>query len=308
MKKKKIVKQLIIVVGALGILCLCIWGKTLAKYVIDELHGYYLNTQHFYFTSNRLKRGGATYMVNNWSGVGSFTISFNLLSEKNSLVYTDYDIPYTVEYDCPTGVACSFDKTSGTIFRNSATHSDTVVLSVAPSGSYAEGQRLTIGIKAKSVSPYEEEITATFIYVVGKKGVTWEIEDEVNRPYMILKVTNAINYCIVTEAFGNYPVNYELDSSIYRQLSDTDKAKCAGKEITLSFNPNTVILDTTSSIVNTATISNTTINGVDYVSGLVFEIEPLSTVAIKYYKINNANNYTYPGTSPTSVVNVTVTN
>ena len=69
-----------------------------ARYVIEEYHGYYLSSKGFYFSSNRLTEDDALYQVNNWSGVGSFDISFDLLSMKNNLVYTDYDIPYTVSY------------------------------------------------------------------------------------------------------------------------------------------------------------------------------------------------------------------
>ena len=73
---------------------------TFAKFVSLKFHNYFLDSKHFYFTSNRLTDNNALYRVNNWSGVGSFTISFDLLSEKNSYVYTDYDIPYSVRAVC----------------------------------------------------------------------------------------------------------------------------------------------------------------------------------------------------------------
>lgn len=306
MKKKKILSKKKIVIVIVVILILAIGGKTFAKYVTEEFHGYYLNAKRFYFTSNRLKKNNPTYLVNNWSGVGSFDISFDLLALKNSLVYTDYDIPYSVTTECPNDVNCVVNKPTGTIYKESLTHSDTVTVTVNPTHSYNEGQRLTIKIFAESTAPYVEKIKAEFTYVVGKKGITYEIEDEANRPYMIFKITNAINYCVVTEAFGNYQPGAEIESSVYRQLNETDKSKCVGKQVTLSFDPSVIILDTTSNIVNTATIGNTTIGGVDYVNMLNFYIEPLSTMAIKYYKINTANNYTYPGTNQNSIVTVTV--
>lgn len=307
-KNKKIFgkKGLLIV---LILLAVTIVGPIFAKYVIQEFHGYYLNSKHFYFTSNRLKKNNATYLVNNWSGVGSFDISFDLLSLKNSLVYTNDDVAYTVRYSCPNDVGCAFDKTSGTILRTNTDHSDTVTLYVTPTRSYAEGETLSIQIFADSVSPYVEHLRATFSYVVGKKGITYEIEDETGRAYMVFKITNAINYCTVVTAFGDYTPNMEIDSSIYRQLSDTDKAKCVCKEIGISFNPNTIILDTTSNIVNSASIGNTTVGGVSYVSSLDFFMDPLSTMAIKFYKNNTSNNYTYTGgTNQSSVINVNVVN
>lgn len=278
---------------------------TLAKYVVQEFHSYYLSTKNFYFTSNRLKKNTATYMVNNWSGVGSFNISFNLLSEKNSYVYTDYDIPYTVRAVCPNDVTCELDKNSGTIFHESQNHSDTVTLSVHPTRSYAENERLEIYIEAASTSPYIETISANFVYVVGKQGITYEIEDEANRPYMLFKITSAINYCTVISAFGEYAVGDQIESSIYRTLTDADKAKCVGEEVTLSFNPHVVVLDTTDNISRTANITTSTINGTAYINSLNFNIVPSSTLAIKFYKATPANNYTYPLNNNTSIIGVT---
>ena len=296
--RKILILLILFVIGSFG-------SVTLSKYVIEEFHSYYLNSKHFYFTSNRLKKNNAIYEVNNWSGVGSFEIPFTLLSVKNSLVYSNYDIPYKVTYDCPTGVACSFDKPTGTIFKNSPEHSDKVILTVSPSRVYTEGQRLQIGITAESTAPYKETIYATFIYIVGKSGITYEIEDEPNRPYLLLKITNAISYCTLTADYGDYHSGQALDNSIYRQMSDADKANCIGEQINLSFDPNVIVLDTTGNIVKHATLSNTTISGVSYVNALSFYIEPVSTMAIKFYKHNTANNYTYTGGANTPVITVT---
>ena len=302
-KRKLSLRKILILVVALGIIS--VGTTTLAKYVIEEYHSYYLNSKHFYFTSNRLKKNNPVYEVNNWSGVGSFDIPFDLSSMKNSLVYTDYDIPFTVSYDCPTGVSCNFDNSSRTIYKNSTNHSTRVILNVNPSRTYTEGQRLEIGITAKSTSPYEEEIYATFIYIVGKSGITYEIEDEANRPYLVLKITNAITYCTLIADYGNIRAGNPVDNSIYRQMTDAEKANCLGEQINLSFDPSVVVLDTTSDIVKTATMINTTLNGVSYVNALGFYIEPVSTMAIKFYKNTAANNYTYTGGVNTPVITVT---
>lgn len=303
-KKDKIPFKIIILIIAIVLVSYA--GFTLARYVIEELHGYYLNSKHFYFTSNRLKENNPLYQVNNWSGVGSFNISFDLLSEKNSLVYANYDIPYTVTYTCPNDVICSVDKPTGTIYRASSTHSDTITLSVNPQRAYSENERLTVHIVASSTSPYVKTITADFEYVVGKQGITYEIEDVANRTYMILKITNAINFCTVMQAFGNYAVGDSISNDVYRRLAAIDKPKCVSKVIGLSFSPSNILLDTTSNIIDNSTYTNQTINGVDYINSLTFNIEPLSTVAIKFYKKNTALNYTYPFENATSIVTVTV--
>lgn len=280
---------------------------TLAKYVIEEFHSYYLNAKNFYFTSNRLKRNSPVYLINNWSGVGAFDISFDLTSVKNSYVYTDYDIPFTVTATCPNDVTCTLDKSSGTIYSNSQTHSDTITLHVSPTRSYAENEQLEVRIDAASTSPYVEQISARYRYVVGKQGVTYEIEDEANRPYLLLKITNAINYCTVIQAFGNYAVDDLIPNNVYRSLTATDKAKCVGEEVNLSFSPLVLLLDTTSTISDTATTTTTTINGISYISGMTFNIEPVSTMAVKFYKVDPTQNYTYPVQNGTSIITVTFT-
>ena len=271
----KLIIGIIIIVGTLIV-------STLAKYVIEEYHDYFLNAKNFYFTSNRLKKDNPTYLINNWSGVGSFNISFDLLAQKNELVYSPYDIPYTVSFVCPNDVTCSLSKTSGTIYESNTNHSDSVVLSVNPSRNYNENERLTIQLIATSTSPYIETIRATFEYVVGKQGVSYEIEDTANQVYLMLKITNAINYCRVNEAFLTYSVGDFIDNSVYRNLDPNDKPKCIGKKIDLSFDPNTLLLDTTDRIITNTNYGTTTINGVDYINSLSISIEPVSTIAIKF--------------------------
>ena len=305
-KKKKGKLHIKYILLILLILLVAVGGTTLAKYVIQEFHGYYLNSKHFYFTSNRLKENNPLYQVNNWSGVGSFNISFDLLSAKNSYVYTDYDIPYQVTFTCPNDVICSVDKPTGTVYSSSTTHSDTVTLSVNPQRAYVENESLLIHIVASSTSPYVKTITADFEYVVGKQGVTYEIEDVANQAYMLLKITNAVNFCTVVEAFDNYAVGAVISNNVYRRLSSVNKPKCVSKEIQLNFSPNVLLLDTTSNILDISTYNTTTIGGVAYINQLNFNIEPLSTVAVKFYKKNTTLNYTYPIVNQTSIVTVTV--
>ena len=306
--KRKVFWKFRHILIVLGALIIGIGGVTLAKYIAHEFHSYYLDSKHFYFTSNRLTSDNALYQVNNWSGVGSFNISFDLLSQKNTYVYTNYDIPYQVSVTCPNDVVCTLSQTTGTIYSSSTTHSATVTLSVNPQRNYAENEVLTIHIVASSTSPYVKTLTADFQYIVGKQGVTYEIEDEANRAYMILKVTSAISYCTVTEAFGNYAVGATIDNSVYRTLSKANKNKCASKRITLGFNVANLLLDTTSNIIDISTYTTTTVGGVDYINSLTFGIGPVSTVAIKFYKVDPTQNYTYPIVNNSSIVNVTINN
>ena len=260
---------------------------TFSKYIIEEFHSYYSNSKHFYFTSNILTKNNDLYQVNNWLGMGSFTISYDLFSKQNDLVFTDYDIPYETSFVCPSDVICSIDKPTGTIYE--ASHSDTVTLSVSPTRVYEEGETM---------------VKARFEYIVGKQGVTYEIEDSANQAYMLLKVTNAISYCTVTEAFSTYQVGDIIERSVFNTLTAGQKKKCLSQKISLNFDPHLLLLDTTGSIMNEANYQITTVDNYEYINHLEFYIDPMSTTAIKFYKQIPANNYTYPITNSSSIVSV----
>ena len=51
--------------------------------------------------------------------------------------------------------------------------------------------------------------------------------------------------------------------------------------------------------------TTTTINTYDYINGLSFKIEPVSSAIVRFYKKNSQLNYTYPIVNPTSIVTVT---
>ena len=98
-KKNKLIKILII---TLLIILVGLESVTLAKYVIEKISDYFVSSKDFYFDSNILKKDNPHYKINNWSGIGDFTISFDLKSKSNDYIYTDYDIPYKVE--APLGI------------------------------------------------------------------------------------------------------------------------------------------------------------------------------------------------------------
>ena len=281
LNKKYIILLLLLVVPLLTYITI-----TFAKYVTEKFYSYYTNSKHFYFTSNILKEDNPLYQINNWVGIGQFTINFDLLSSKNEYVHTEYDIAYQAQVICPSDVTCIIDKPTGTIYTSS--HSDTLKVTVNPKRLYTEGEKLDIQIIASSTSPYE-------------------IEDHANQTYLLLKLTNAINYCIVTEAFDTYSVNDAIDVNNFMNLSETNKNKCVSQYASISFDPNNIVLDTTSEVLKTSTYTTTNINNVAYINHLDFTLNPLSSVAIKFYKKNYANNYTYPITNPTSIINVNFT-
>lgn len=294
-KYKIVVLSLLVFFSSYGVF-------TFSKYVIEEFHSYYTNSKHFYFTSNILTKNNDLYQVNNWIGMGTFTISYDLFSRQNEYVYTDYDIPYETFFTCPSDVICSIDKQTGTIYE--ASHSDTVTLTVSPTRPYLENERMVIELRAKSTAPYVSELKARFEYIVGKQGVSYEIEDNANQAYLLLKVTNAISYCTVTEAFSTYQVGDSIERSIFNTLNSEEKKKCLSEKITLDFDPHILLLDTTDNILKEATTRKTNVDSFEYINRLVFNIDPMSTTSIKFYKQYPRNNYTYPLVNSSSIISV----
>lgn len=301
---KKIKHKKFIIIGLLIIL-LQLETYTFAKYVIEKVSSYFISSKNFYFNSNILKENNPTYEINNWSGIGTFNITIDLSSKKNNYIATDYDISYEIGVTCPDDVICSIDKTSSIIYAS--TNTDEVVVTASPTRLYTEGESIDIKIEAESKSPYVKKISSTYRYIVGKSGVTYEVDDIENRTYLLFKVTNAINYCTVTEAFDTYSVGDIIDSSDYLRISDTNKQKCISKKATLEFDPNYLLLDTVGDILNKSTYSNTQISGTNYINKLEYAIGPLSTVEVKFYKKDEQHKYTYEELSSSNILKVNIT-
>lgn len=286
----------------LGIgLIIFIVTSTYGRYIYYELKDYYLATKNFYFNSDKLTLHKTTYQVENWSGVDTYVIPFYLNSYKNNLEACDSDIEYDIEYVCSTNVNCSLNKTSGTIFSNNNT--DNLVATLSPVTSLSEGDQAFIEIKATSTSPYEKEISARFVLNVLTIGLSYEIIDESNRPYLNFDITNTLDYYVISEAFGSYAVGDRIDFDTFNSLSAAEKSKCRSALITLTFDPNVVVLDLTSpAYLRAIDQTTTTIDGYQYINSLTFNIDPISSEIVKFYKVDATRNYTYPIVNPTPII------
>lgn len=276
---------------------------SLARYITSVLRDYYLESQSFYFNSNRLKKDNPLYQIDNWSGIGDFTIEVSMNSRKNNLLYSNFDITYDIEYTCPQDIICEINKNSGTIF--SAKNEDSFKIVLTPTRVFADNESITVPITAKSTAPYVSTISAEFQIVVGKTGVSYSITDSPGQPYMMVSITNAITSYRVIEAFSTYQINDEIDINTYNKLSDTNKAKCVSTYITLNFNPNIIVLDTTIALLRESVVTNQLIGGVSYVNQIKFPMNATSSKEVRFYKIDNTKDYTYPFVNPTSIVTFT---
>jgi len=298
MKSKKT-----IIIFAIFFLVLIGVVPTLGRYIGNEIKNYYLSSKNFYFNSDKLEQNGIVYQVENWSGVDSYSVTFNMNSYKNNTVYSETDIEYKINYSCSDNVTCTIDKTESIIYASE--HTDSFTITITPKKPLEDDEKATINVEAKAISPYTKTLKGTFNVVVGKMGLAYEILDEKDSTYFEVSITNTLDYYTVREAFNNYTVGYKIDIDEYLSLSDEEKAKCASSITTINFDPNKVLLDmTTTAYLDAIETSKTTIDNYEYINSLSFKIDALQSYRVKFYKVDSTNDYTYPFINENSIVEV----
>ena len=298
-KKKYLLIALIIAAGSL-------LSITLAKYITEDYHGYYFNAKDFEFSSKILSNSGNyTHVIDNWSGVGAFDVTVDLATKKNNLYFTNYDVPYVMSYDCPDTVVCSLDKNSGVIYASDLTHTDTVTLHVQPLHQFEEGSVLIFSVAAQSTFPYVKNLSATYCYFVASSSLSHVIYDD-NSVYVKLAIINAISYCTVNTAFGEYEVNDKIDIEDYKNLTVEQKEKCTGTKAKITFNPQNLLIDTTDNIITGNNYNTVVIDGTPYINSLNVELEPASSIEIKFYKTDPMANYSYAGEGDSEITVVPI--
>ena len=300
--KKASIITLVVLVGLL------VLGIAYAKYFLNIINNYILETKKFYFNSSVLTVNNKHYQIYNWDGVSTYHITVDLNNRKNNERYTTSDIEYTIRVACDaTKLLCTASKSSGIIREE--THTDSYQITITPIVNFAAGESIGITTYAESTSPYVKQLSATYELNVVNSRFTYDIEDKTGDLVMNLNLTNSMAYYEVEQAFGTYSVGDEISNDVYQTLSDTDKAKCFSAIVTLTFDPNVVILDSTDeSIKNrlSTPYQTTTINGNSYVSKYSFKVDAAMNKKIIFYKANPYTNYTYPIKNPTSIVQVDV--
>lgn len=278
------------------------FGVTFSRYVGDWFYQHYLEAQQFYFNSDKLTTKTPLYRINNWSGIGEFKLQIDINSIANNLLKSEMDIDYTIEYYCQSDVICNASKDKGIIYA--ASNKDNFELTITPQREFKDGESTTIEVYATSISPYKKRIGATFMISVGKQGISYEIIDSKNSPYLKLNITNSISSYKVKTAFGSYQVGDELDEAIYVTLPKEDQEKCYSAIITIAFDPNVILLDTTESIIQEAIVKTTAIDSVDYINEMIFDVDALSSTEIRFYKVNVEEDYSFPLGTTDSVITV----
>lgn len=285
--------------------CLLFFGTSLSRFIYNGVKNYYFESQNFYFNCDKLAENEAIFQLDNWDGVTSFEITFNMNSFKNNLVSAKSNIEYDIEYECSSKATCTISKESGLI--PTTTHEDYFTITVVPNQTLVEGDSIVVNTSVTSTSPYVKTLTGKVTLNVGIPGISYEISDKVNQPYLNFSITNTFDYYQVVTAFDSYAVGDTIESSVYSSLSSENKEKCTSIIIRLDFDPRVILIDMTSEFYDNAYEYTTTmIDGKEYINSVKFGMDAVSSMNIRFYKVEASNNYTYPYVNPTSVIGFNV--
>lgn len=299
MKRVTIKKKYFLI---LIVLVLFILLQTYGRYIYNGIKNYYLSTKEFYFNSDKLSDNVSNYQLDNWSGVEPVSITFNMDSRKNNLVSSPSDINYEIVYTCSSNVTCNSTKTEGLILSGQSTDSFEILMT--PNVTLSSGDSVWLEVEANSTEPYRKSLKGKFTIKVATIGLSYEIIDVMNRPYLDFNITNTLDYYTIKEAFDTYSIGDKIEINDYLGLSEENKKKCASAVITLSFDPNILRLDMTSEfyIKNSNQTTVRLADNNDYVNSFTFNVEAISSSAVRFYKLNTNNNYSYPFVTTTPII------
>lgn len=301
--KNNLKKTQILLIMAI-LICIISFIVIFGRYLTNNVNDFFVRSKEFYFYSDKLEEDTAVFQVDNWSGVDDYVITVNMNSRKNNLKVASYDIGYTISYTCSDNAICQLSKTEGIIYSNN--NSDYFNLTITPNRQIETGDKVVVEIEAKSTAKYQKTLIGKFTLVVGKEKLSYQITDKPQNPYMELSLTNTLSYYIVNEAFGNYSVNNKIDIDTYLALTEENKAKCSSAIVTITFNPEQVLLDITNESYSKAkNIETTTVNGKTYINKFTILIDAISSTDLRFYKVDVSKDYTYPNGNEPSVLSIT---
>lgn len=295
MKKWKIYKQntkqiiIVILLFINSIFLVSVFGR----YVVSNIKDSFSRTKEFYFYSDKLGADTPTYQIENWSGVDDYTITINMNSTKNSLLAASYDIEYSISYIASDNIICELSKTEGIIYADKNT--DYFNLTITPNTTLKTGDRVYVEIITSTELPYKATLKGGFTLIVGQEQLTYTIDDSSNSPYLEVNITNTLSYYTVQEAFDSHSQGDKITREQYFSLSEENREKCYSARVQLSFSPEYVLLDTTSSAYRKAVdVTTTQIDSKTYINSVVFDVDAISSKSVRFYKRDETQDYSYP--------------
>lgn len=266
---------------------------TFARYMLNSQNSFFSRTKEFYFLSDKLRTYNPSYNIDNWSGVDPYKIIINMSSKENELLKTSYDIAYSIKTSCSSNAICNVSKSEGVI--PGATNTDSFDIDIIPNAQLVDGDEVEVNIRVKSKSKYSKELRAKFILKVGKENITYKVQDKKNSPYMLVKITNTLPYYVVRESIQGHTLGDRISRSEYFALSEEDRKKCSSAEVRVKFDPTKFILDATGeNYLKAMRITKQTIGGYEYVNGMDFKVDALTSTNVRLYKKNVSEDNTYP--------------
>lgn len=303
-KTKINIKIKYIIIFAILIINTIVLVSIFGRYVVNKTKEFFERTKAFFFYSDKLDTDTPYYQIDNWSGVDDYTITVNMNSYKNNLLTVDYNLEYEVSYTCSDNVICQLSP--GPYVIDSETNTDSFNIIVTPNRMLQDGETAYVEITAKATSPYEKTLKGRFTLKVGKEQLTYTIEDVANRPYLEVNITNTLSYYTVNQAFGDYGVGTQITRDTYLSLTKEEQSNCSSQIINISFNPQEILLDMTdNAFVNGISNTTVTIDEKIYINSIKFKIDALSSQKVRFYKVDETKDYTYPIVNTDPVINLT---
>ena len=200
-RKKKIAIALALTLGlstSAGV------AVTLAKYSQQHATDKALSAKSFYFESNLLKSGGASYRIY------SDTITFDLMNYPDETRTSEVDITYNVTITSSDGGSLGTGtNTSGTL--KSKPNNDYVgYLPTQTTVTYTgltQGKNYTV--TASASTPYTKTISASFYIVPGNYDLTSKVEDHTDYVLIEFSTLDYVGNVNITWQNGYVPDNSE---------------------------------------------------------------------------------------------------
>ena len=298
-ERKQINKVNLVTMIVIIVLIVSYFTSSFGRYALNFVNDFYLRSKEFYFYSNKLLASGKTVTINDWPGTD---ITYNIACTNAS-----------------DDIIVQLSKTNGTIYGSESNEEvknvDSFEVVVTPQRALQDGDAVTFTIETTSTGPYIKTLSAVYTLVVGKAQLTYRVVDEPGQPYFDVNITNAMESYKVGTAFGGHAEGDELTVQQYAALTEAQKALCYSARVSINFNPNTCVMDITDSHYieaashnrTTTTTINKNGNTYTYVNGLTFDINPLSSTTVRFYKNNVTQDYTYSSIEDTGPCVVTLT-
>ena len=256
--------------------------RTFSRYVYSAIRSFYLNSQEFYFNSDKLAKETAFFESSNWSGTGEYEVPIKMNSRKNLEEHSKTNIEYQIHYEYkafkangeeyPLSTVDFYLRDSGkaniplnaaqTItgmnILTTANYEDLFYFALKTTTALNSKDYVWVKITATSTKPYVETLTGEFKLIIGSKNVIYKIEDAPYNPYAQLIITNELDSYV-----NKSDSNDVLSIDEYLALTDAQKENYYSKKIELSFDPTKVVLDTTSDVYIEA-ISNSDTTDLGY--------------------------------------------